>query len=346
MFACNRFITLSIQSHLFIGSIEIMHNLNKGRRIAMLSALLIFANIAILLGQEPHNHEGSESHRKHRNKCRLAPDSTAQSRFNQKADQVLTSVFKPDREFIADSLIKVFDDSPSFGIFKDNYVVVGTELFNNPDRNNSDAKFQISFSQRLTNSILPFKTYLFLTYTQLAFWDVFKESFPFRDINFNPTVGLAKPLVYKNRYLGEIAFQLEHESNGKDGDASRSWNKASFYGQFKINPHWSYFTKLWLPIVDGENNRNIVRFRGWSTTAISYNQKEKYNASLIINKRGGNVLNANITANFAYRLFHDENQYLFFEFYNGYGEGLLDYNQFHRRFRIGFVIKPSFRFIY
>ena len=67
---------------------------------------------------------------------------------------------------------------------------------------------------------------------------------------------------------------------------------------------------------------------------------------MIINKRGGGAFNANITLNFAYRLFHDENQYLFFEFYNGYGEGLLDYDQFHRRFRIGFVIKPSFRFIY
>lgn len=328
------------------GDSKIMHTIYTGRRMIVLSFLLIFTNIFVLFGQEPQEHEVPKRHRKTTCKALFSPDSTGHSRFSQKADEVISSVFKPDKTLIADSLIKEFDDSPSFGIYKDNYVVVGTELLRNPDRYNSDAKFQISVSQRLTNSVLPFRTYLFLTYTQLAFWDVFQESFPFRDINFNPTIGLAKPLVHRNRYLGEIAFLIEHESNGKDGEGSRSWNKVSFAGQFKINPHWSYFAKVWTPIVDGENNRDIVRYRGWAISAISFNQKEKYNASLIINKRGGSFFNANITLNFAYRLFQKENQYLFFEFYNGYGEGLLDYNKFHQRFRLGFVIKPNFRFIY
>lgn len=272
-------------------------------------------------------------------------DSTKTKPLIDRAEHVLDYVFKPDPEFVADSLIQVFDDTPSFGIYKDNYIVLGSDLFHKPGRYNSDAKFQISVMQRLTNSVLPFRTYLFLTYTQLALWDVFQESFPFRDINFNPTIGLGKPLVYNNRYLGDISVQLEHESNGKDGDASRSWNKVSFSGQFKINRHWNYFAKLWIPIVDGENNSDIVRYKGWATCAVSYNQKEKYSATLVLNKRPG-FFNANITANFSYRLFKEDNQYLFFEFYNGYGENLLDYNQFHQRFRLGFVIRPNFRFIY
>lgn len=275
----------------------------------------------------------------------IKKDSVRHSRFETKTEEVLDKVFKPDPELVADSIIKIFDDTPSFGIYKDNYIVLGTDLFHKPDRNNSDAKFQISVMQRLTNSILPFKTYLFLTYTQLAMWDVFKESFPFRDINFNPTVGLGKPLVYHNRYLGDIAVQLEHESNGKDGDDSRSWNKISFAGQFKIDRHWSYYTKLWIPIVDGENNSNIVRYRGWGICALSYNQRDKYNISVIVNPRPG-FFNANLTVNCSYRLFKKENQYLFFEFYNGYGENLLDYDQFRQRFRLGFVIRPNFRFIY
>ncbi len=321
-----------------------MGNLYKSRKIFLVSFLLLFANLTILYAQdESSDRTEPREYKKYKDKDTVQPYISS---FTRKADQVLASVFKPDREFVADSIIKVFDDSPSFGIYKDNYVVVGTELFHNPNQSNSDAKFQISVSQRLTNSILPFRTYLFLTYTQLAFWDVFKDSFPFRDINFNPTIGLAKPLIHKNRYLGEIAFQLEHESNGKDGDFSRSWNKVSFFGQFKINPHWSYFSKLWIPIVDGENNRDIVQYRGWAVSAISYNNKEKFNTSLIVNLRPGGFMNANITANFAYRLSKDENQYLFFEFYNGYGEGLLEYKEYHRSFRLGFVIKPNFRFIY
>lgn len=300
-----------------------------------LSSTLLIIMFALFISSSIHGQETVS----------VLKDSVKHSKFEMKTEEVLDRVFKPDPEFVADSLIKAFDDTPSFGIYKDNYIVVGSDLFHKPDRSNSDAKFQISVIQRLTNSVLPFKTYLFLTYTQLAMWDVFKESFPFRDLNFNPTVGLGKPLVHNNRYLGDIAVQLEHESNGKDGDDSRSWNKFSFSGQFKINRHWSYFTKLWIPIVDGENNSNIVRYRGWGTCAVSYNQRDKYNISVILNKRPG-LFNANLTVNASYRLFKKENQYLFFEFYNGYGENLLDYDQFHQRFRLGFVIRPNFRFIY
>lgn len=261
-------------------------------------------------------------------------------------DRVVSRVFKPDDKLKADSIIKVFDDSPSFGIYKDNYIVVGSDLLRHPDSDNSDAKFQISVMQRLTNSVLPMKTYLFLTYTQVAFWDVFQESFPFRDINFNPTVGLGKPLVKNNRYLGDISIQLEHESNGKDGTDSRSWNKISFSGLFNINSHWTYFTKLWIPFVDGENNPDLVNYKGYGTLALNYNQRNKYSLSFIATPRSGGFGNMNMTFNASYRLFKDENQYLFFEFYNGYGEGLLDYKEFHQRFRLGFVIKPTFRFIY
>lgn len=274
---------------------------------------------------------------------RIRQDSTERHKLD--FSQIVTTVFPVKSRLNADSVIQVFDDSPSFGIYKDNYIVLGTDLFHKPDRENSDAKFQISVRQRLTNSVLPFRTYLFLTYTQLAFWDVFQESFPFRDINFNPTIGIGRPLVYDNRYLGEINLQFEHESNGKDEDASRSWNKISFSSSLRFNDHWSYFGKLWIPIVDGENNPDIVRYKGYGIFALSYNQREKYNLSVILNPRTG-FMNANITVNYSYRLFKRENQYLFFEFYNGYGEGLLDYKEFHQRFRLGFVIKPNFRFVY
>lgn len=261
-------------------------------------------------------------------------------------EKVMNRIFTPSAEFKADSVIQAFDDSPSFEIYKDNYVVVGGDLLRHLNRENSDAKFQISVRQRLTNSVLPFRTYLFLSYSQLAFWDVFKESFPFRDINFNPTVGIGRPLVYRNRYLGDISFQLEHESNGKDGDDSRSWNKVSFSGMFKISRHWSWFGKLWIPIIDGQNNRDLASYKGYAIFATNYNQRNKYNVSLILNPRAGGLFNTNITVNAAYRIFKNENQYLFFEFYNGYGEGLLDYREFHQRFRLGFVIKPNFRFVY
>lgn len=264
--------------------------------------------------------------------------------ISHQTDAIIGSIFGPSRQLgNADSIINKFDAQPSFGIYKDNYIVVGTELFKKPTKYNSDAKFQVSIRHRLTNSTLPFKTYLFLTYTQKAFWDVFKDSFPFHDLNFNPSVGLGKALVRNNRFLGTISLQFEHESNGKDGEDSRSWNKVTFGASLAFNDRWTLQSKAWIPIVDGQNNKDIVKYAGWGFLGMEYSSpKKKYTASCVVTKRGGVNLNANIVLNFAARLFSDDNQYIFLEYYNGYGECMIDYNQYRQRLRLGFVIKPNF----
>lgn len=263
---------------------------------------------------------------------------------DQKKDVLVSSIFGNSRRLSnADSLLQALDRLPSFGIYKDNYFVAGTELFQTPTQWNSDAKFQISIRQRLTNSTLPFKTFLFLTYTQKAFWDVFKDSFPFRDLNYNPTIGIGKALVYNNRFLGYVSFQLEHESNGKDGADSRSWNKMSFSSSLLLQENWVLEADVWIPFVDGEENADLVKYAGWCNVNLEYtspNQKFVFNAS--VTKRGGVNLNTNITLSAAIRLMNDDNQFLFVEFYNGYGESMLDYKQFRQRLRAGFVIKPRF----
>lgn len=268
--------------------------------------------------------------------------------ISHSTDAIVGSIFGQSKQLSnADSIINAFDATPSFGIYKDNYIVVGTNAFEEPTESNSDAKFQVSVRHRITNSTLPFKTYFFLTYTQKAFWDVFRESFPFRDLNYNPSLGFGKALVRDNRFLGAISLQFEHESNGKDGDDSRSWNKVSFGSYFTLNSRWAFQAKVWAPIIDGENNRDIVKYSGWGFVALDYSSpKKKYNFSCQVTKRGGVNLNANIILNASVRLFSDDNQYLFAEFYNGYGESMLDYKQHRQRLRFGIVIKPDFLTMY
>jgi phospholipase A1 len=60
-----------------------------------------------------------------------------------------------------------------------------------------------------------------------------------------------------------------------------------------------------------------------------------------IAKRKGWNLNANVTVDLAYRIFKKDNQYLYLQFYNGYGEGLLAYNRFHSQIRVGLLIRPK-----
>ena len=97
----------------------------------------------------------------------------------------------------ADSIRGILDKMPYFTLFKDNYFVGGTTLGHKPTAANSDVKFQLSIAQRLTKSKLPFDTYLFIQYTQKAFWNVFQESLPMKDLNFNPGIGLGHLIVAK-----------------------------------------------------------------------------------------------------------------------------------------------------
>ena len=107
----------------------------------------------------------------------------------------MSQIVSIDREKIdADSVRRAFDDSPYFGLYKDNYFIFGTTVGQKPTRENSNIKFQISIAQRLTRSTLPWNTYLFLFYSQKCFWNVLENSMPMTDLNFNPGIGLTKPL--------------------------------------------------------------------------------------------------------------------------------------------------------
>lgn len=240
-----------------------------------------------------------------------------------------------------DSVRRQFDKGPYFGLYKDNYFIFGPPVGQKITKENTNVKFQISISQKLTKSTLPWNTYLYLFYTQKVFWNVLEESLPMTDINFNPGIGLAKPLFVKNRYIGKLTLQLEHESNGRDSIQSRSWNRITLGANIIVDANLSVHGKIWIPIVDGENNKDILDYCGIYQVGTSYiSNNKRWNASVILVKRRGWNLNYNTIVELAWKLNNKQNQYLFLQYYNGYGEGLLDYNKFHSQLRVGIVIKP------
>lgn len=243
-----------------------------------------------------------------------------------------------------DSLRREFDNGPYFGLYKDNYFTVGTTVgVQKPSRTNSDVKFQISIAQKLTRSVLPWHTYIFLMYTQKTFWNVFEKSLPMHDLNFNPGIGWSKPFFNKDRYVGKLTLLLEHESNGRDSIQSRSWNRISIGGSVLIDPWIMVYGKVWIPIIDGQNNRDILNYCGIYQTGVEIaTQDRKFIWDITFVKRKGWNLNFNTIFEFSWRFHKKSNQYFFLQYYNGYGESLLDYNQFHSRLRAGIVIKPKF----
>jgi Outer membrane phospholipase A len=246
-----------------------------------------------------------------------------------------------DREVNTDSIRRAFDDGPYFGLYKDNYFVFGPPVGQKITKENTNIKFQISVAQRLTRSVLPWGTYLFLFYTQKCFWNVLENSMPMTDLNFNPGIGLTKPLFLRDRFVGKLNFIIEHESNGRDGIESRSWNRISFGGSIMIDPRITVHGKFWIPIIDGENNRDILDYCGIYQVGTSFlSSNSRFGVSVILTKRRGWKMDYNTVLEFCYRIFPRDNQYIFAQYYNGYGEGLLAYKEFHSQLRIGIVIKP------
>lgn len=251
-------------------------------------------------------------------------------------------VSKDGYYFEADSVRRDFRDQPYFGLYKDNYFIFGPAIGQRITKQNTNIKFQISIAQRLTKATLPWGTYLYLFYSQKCFWNVLENSMPMTDLNFNPGIGLTKPLFVKNRYVGKLSLIIEHESNGRDSIWSRSWNKVSLAANILVDPNLMVAGKVWIPIIDGMNNKDILDYCGLyqvSVQAISDNRK--FTGSVTLMKRRGWNLSYNTIIELAYRFSLKSNQYFFLQYYNGYGEGLLDYKQFHSQLRVGIVIKPK-----
>ncbi|MDR0749715.1 MAG: phospholipase A [Tannerellaceae bacterium] len=247
----------------------------------------------------------------------------------------------PPVYYNADSIRAGIEEVPSFGLYKDNYFMAGAPLNHKVTRHTTDVKFQLSIRQRITKSKLPFDTYLFLQYTQKAFWNVLENSLPMRDINFNPGLGIGYLIVYKGRYIGQAYLMGEHESNGRFTNYSRSWNKITTGAAIRLNNNVDVQFKTWYPIIDGRHNQDILRYNGIFQLGGNYQtDNRQFNAGLVLTKRKSG-LSFNTQWELSWKFSKNSSQYFILQYYNGYGENLLEYKAYHSNLRFGFAIKPS-----
>lgn len=249
-------------------------------------------------------------------------------------------------EITKEEMRSILDKQPSFAVYKDMFLATGVPLDERITRNSSDVMFQISVRQRLTKSYLPFDMFAYITYSQKAFWNLYSNSAPFRDMNFNPSLGIGKYIIKDNKLKGGFFIQIEHESNGKDSIYSRSWNCLSFAIKYFYNTKITLAAKAWIPYVDGDNNQDLLDYRGLATFNINFlTQNDKWWLSAELTPRKG-FGNANTVLTASFRISKNHNQYLYARFFNGKGDSLLDYNKYTMNIRVGFCIKPDFFSIY
>jgi len=276
--------------------------------------------------------------------CWLAAGAWAQVQSPEdimamEADTASRPIIKPDYIHLTnDQLSDIFDRMPSFGMFHDNYFLTGVPLDRPVNKYTADAKFQISIRQRLTKTILPWNTFLMLTYTQKSFWHVYQKSSPFGDSNYNPGLLIGKPLIADGRFKGMATFAFEHESNGRDSITSRSWNYFVLSGCYYFNFRVSMQLKLWAGW-PGSDNPNLLDYKGYGLAAINYHdRRERIWASVVLNPCSKGC---NTQMELSYNPFSSKaNVYLFAQWYQGYAEKLLGYDHYTSMLRFGICFKP------
>jgi outer membrane phospholipase A len=129
----------------------------------------------------------------------------------------------------------------------------------------NQVKFRIAVRYRLAQLRVKYDTGLFFAYTQNSFWHLydFDESAPFFDNNFNPQIFFHRDARDyhddPSYWLPSPRVFLEHESNGRDGPASRSWNRVGGALEWgdpqEDRVYWS--VSLWHAFGIGDENPEI-----------------------------------------------------------------------------------------
>ena len=204
----------------------------------------------------------------------------------------------------------------------------------------SEVKFQVSFKTKVIKSLFPGNGDLWLGYTQQSYWQFYnrKNSAPFRETNYEPEA----MLVFKTDYrlLGWDARMLNiglaHQSNGRGGDLSRSWNRA--YVQLGLEKGaYSLFIKPWwrLPEKSGDDdNPNIVDYVGRGEVLGVYQRNgQQYTVTWRNNFRPTNN-RGSLQFSWAFPIENRLKGYV--QVFHGYGQNLIDYD--YKQTSVGFGI--------
>ncbi len=225
--------------------------------------------------------------------------------------------------------------------------------FNVGTRGRTTARFQISAKYRLftptPNTDPSFLNNLYFGYTQTSLWDLQSESKPFLDTTFNPSAFWLNENIWTSpdqnwRFGGQVG--AEHQSNGKGGVDSRSINDAF------VTPRLSYLfddgsTLTFAPKVKAyfkvaKENPNYSDYAG----NVDWRLRYTHNTGAVLSAmyRQGDKQRRTTQLDMAWplkRTWLDMNGYLHLQYFNGYGETLLGYNERGRsQFRIGLSLVP------
>lgn len=207
-----------------------------------------------------------------------------------------------------------------------------------------ESQFQVSLKVPLAVGLMGDRLDLYGAYTNRSFWQVYnrENSEPFRETNHEPEVWLQ----FRNDWsifgftnsVNTVGWV--HQSNGQGGLQSRSWDRLYATLVFE-RAHWALALRPWLwvsPDKESGDNPDIDRYMGHGEFRAIYGRKGHVFSLMLRNQiesgfdRGATELSWSFPV-FGYPYLRGYVQYFY-----GYGESLIDYNNKVNRLGAGISV--------
>lgn len=208
----------------------------------------------------------------------------------------------------------------------------------------TETKFQFSFKFPVKKNFLNERTSLWLAYTQVSFWQVYRSSLsrPFRENNYEPELLIINKPENGIHFFGlknvMNSFSINHQSNGRAGEQSRSWNRLIFDIAFEKNQSLLVF-KPWyrLPEKDaGDENPDIHKYLGYGEVDLFLKVGEQVCGIRFYNNFRTDHNKSSFEVTWTTPL--SERIKGVAHYFDGYGESLIDYNFRSRRVGLGIML--------
>ncbi|MCQ9373475.1 phospholipase A [Methyloversatilis sp. XJ19-13] len=222
-------------------------------------------------------------------------------------------------------------------------------------RGDTTARFQLSFKFRLFDPdgwateipVGELLTGLHFGYTQTSIWDWSSDSKPFRDTVYKPSFfyefGPYRQIGSRHTFTAQAGY--EHQSNGRDADESRSidtlFAKPSWRWDLDHNTHVGASLKVFDYTDRDPTNRDISRYRGYALLGVEVGNDDGWLLKAESYPGSQGSLQVDLSYRLKRLLIADAGAggFLHFQYFNGYGESLVDYNRSGpAQFRVGFSI--------
>jgi phospholipase A1 len=203
-----------------------------------------------------------------------------------------------------------------------------------------ETELQLSFKIKGMEGVFGHdNTDLWFGYTITSFWQAYNDtiSSPFRETNYEPEMILAYRTDYEIAgFRGRfINLGMVHQSNGRSEELSRSWNRV--YAQFGFErDNLALLIRPWYRIPEGaddDDNPDIEDYLGHGDLLAVYRKGRNAYSLLLRNNFKSTDNRGAVKLNWSFPLYGRLKGYV--QYFNGYGESLIDYNHSQQSFGLG-----------